>query len=211
MIKEKFCIIGVDNDYVDFIKRNSSFFIGYFSKKGLFYKSINKKKRLGDHVIKTWNTIKKKYNPTIIITMDDGKIREKLFKKIYIRNCNNLFLKHAYVAASSLKKLNKNKGILIQDFAKIMSNVKIFDGVKIHVGAHVHHDCKIGKFSTIAPKAVILGNVQIGDYSYIGANSTIKQRIKIGRGATVGAGSVVVKDVKSNDIVAGVPAKSIKN
>jgi sugar O-acyltransferase (sialic acid O-acetyltransferase NeuD family) len=211
MIKEKFCIIGVDNDYVDFIKRNSSFFIGYFSKKGLFYKSINKKKRLGDHVIKTWNTIKKKYNPTIIITMDDGKIREKLFKKIYRRNCNNLFLKHAYVAASSLRKLNKNKGILIQDFAKIMSNVKIFDGVKIHVGAHVHHDCKIGKFSTIAPKAVILGNVQIGDYSYIGANSTIKQRIKIGRGATVGAGSVVVKDVKSNDIVAGVPAKSIKN
>jgi sugar O-acyltransferase (sialic acid O-acetyltransferase NeuD family) len=143
--------------------------------------------------------------------MDDGKIREKLFKKIYRRNCNNLFLKHAYVAASSLRKLNKNKGILIQDFAKIMSNVKIFDGVKIHVGAHVHHDCKIGKFSTIAPKAVILGNVQIGDYSYIGANSTIKQRIKIGRGATVGAGSVVVKDVKSNDIVAGVPAKSIKN
>ena len=32
-----------------------------------------------------------------------------------------------------------------------------------------------------------------------------------GKGAIIGAGSVVVKNVKSNDIVAGVPALSIKN
>ena len=60
MIKEKFCIIGVDNDYVDFIKRNSSFFIGYFSKKGLFYKSINKKKEVVRSCYKNLEHYKKK-------------------------------------------------------------------------------------------------------------------------------------------------------
>ena len=31
----------------------------------------------------------------------------------------------------------------------------------------------IGEFTTIAPNAVILGNVSIGNRCYIGANSTI--------------------------------------
>ena len=48
-------------------------------------------------------------------------------------------------------------------------------------------------------------------YAYIGANSTIKQNVQIGKGAIIGAGAVVVKDVKNFDVVAGVPAKSIKN
>lgn len=211
MIKKNFCLVGIDNDFVDFIKRNSSLFLGYFSNKDRYYKSVNKKKRLGDHIYKKWIIIKKKSNPAAIITIDDGRVRETLIKKVFKKNCKNLILKKAYVSKTTLKKIEKKKGILIQDFTKIMSNVKIGDGTKIHIGAHVHHDNTIGKFVTIAPKAVLLGNVKIGDYSYIGANSTIKQKVKIGKGAIIGAGSVVVKNVKSNDIVAGVPALSIKN
>ena len=56
----------------------------------------------------------------------------------------------------------------------------------------------------------MLGNVKIGKHAYVGANTTIKQKVKIGEGAIVGAGSVVVKNVKKYDVVAGVPAKSIK-
>ena len=85
------------------------------------------------------------------------------------------------------------------------------NGVKINIGAQTHHDCLINDFVTIAPKALLLGNVQVGECSYIGANSTIKQNIKIGKGAVVGAGSVVIKNVNNYDVVAGVPARSIKN
>ncbi len=91
-----------------------------------------------------------------------------------------------------------------------MPNVEINNGVKIHIGAQIHHDCIIGEFSTIAPKALLLGNVEVGKNVYIGANSTIKQKIKIGKGAIIGAGSVVIRDVKDFDMVAGIPAKSIK-
>ena len=38
----------------------------------------------------------------------------------------------------------------------------------------------------------------------------LKQNIKIGEGAVIGAGSVVINDIKKFDVVAGVPAKSIK-
>ena len=168
------------------------------------------KKRLGDHILKKWIIVKRKLNPSVIVTIDDGKIREELMKKIF-KNCKNVILKKAYVSKTTLNKIKKRNGILIQDFAKIMSNVKIGNGTKINLGAPIPPDNIIGKYVTIAPKAVLLGNVKVSDYSYIGANSTIKQKVKIGKGAIVGAGSVVVKDVRSNDVVAGVPAKSIKN
>jgi len=211
MIKKKFCIIGIDNDFLDFIKRNSSLFLGYYSEKNRFYKSLIRKKRLGTHDKKTWLKMKGKLNPEVMIAIDDSKIREKLFKTIYKNNCKNIFLKKSYISSTSKLNLRNKKCILIQDFVKIMPNVSIGNGTKIHVGVQIHHDCKIEKFVTIAPKALLLGNVKVGAHSYIGAGSTIKQKIKIGRGAIIGAGAVVVKDVKNFDIVAGSPAKSIKH
>ena len=74
----------------------------------------------------------------------------------------------------------------------------------------IHHGSKVGKFATLAPASVILGNVKIGDYSYVGANTTIKQNIKIGNHCIIGAGSVVVKDVKNFEVVAGSPARLLR-
>ena len=39
----------------------------------------------------------------------------------------------------------------------------------------------------------------------------IGKGIKIGKGSIIGSGSVVVNDVKENTIVAGIPAKKIKD
>ena len=47
--------------------------------------------------------------------------------------------------------------------------------------------------------------------AWIGAAATILPGITIGENAIVAAGSVVTKDVPSNTIVAGVPAKHVKN
>ena len=59
--------------------------------------------------------------------------------------------------------------------------------------------------------AYIAGRVKIEDYASIGANSTILPDIIIGRGAIVGAGAVVTKNVKSNEVVAGNPARFLRN
>lgn len=44
----------------------------------------------------------------------------------------------------------------------------------------------------------------------IGSSSTILCGVTVGENAIIGAGSVVTKDVPSNTIVAGVPAKTIR-
>ncbi len=60
-------------------------------------------------------------------------------------------------------------------------------------------------------KSLICKSILIKRNAWIGAASTILPGITIGENAVVAAGSVVTKDVPSNTIVAGVPAKFIKN
>lgn len=54
------------------------------------------------------------------------------------------------------------------------------------------------------------GKVVIKDKAWIGFNSIILKGVTIGEGAIVGAGSVVTKDVPNWTIVAGNPAKIIR-
>ena len=52
--------------------------------------------------------------------------------------------------------------------------------------------------------------IHIGKNVWIGANATVLAGVTIGDGAVVAAGAVVTKDVQTNTIVGGVPAKIIK-
>jgi UDP-3-O-[3-hydroxymyristoyl] glucosamine N-acyltransferase len=45
----------------------------------------------------------------------------------------------------------------------------------------------------------------------MGLNCTLKNKISIGSRVIVGCGAAVINDVSDEDIVAGVPAKSIKD
>ena len=55
------------------------------------------------------------------------------------------------------------------------------------------------------------GDIVIGNDVWIGGRVIILPGVKIGEGAIIGAGSVVTKDVSEYDVVAGNPARVIKN
>ncbi len=209
MIKNKFCVVGVDKDIEEYLIENKLNYIGLISD----FKNKNYKigKRIGNETLKSWKKIKKKHNPDVFILIDDGKQREKLIKKIFKKNVKNLIYKETFINKFVYKEILKKKGLVIQKLCMISSNVKLGDGIKINIGSQIHHDVKVGEYSTIAPGAVILGSVKIGKNCYIGANSTIKQGITIGNNVIIGAGSTVVKNVKKFEVVAGNPAKKINS
>ncbi len=90
-------------------------------------------------------------------------------------------------------------------------NTVIEEGTKIDALCHIAHNVHIGKNTQVTAGVVVGGSTIIGNNCWLGLNSTIKHKIKIGNNVIVGSGSSVIHDVEDKDIVAGNPAKSIKN
>tara|TARA_Y200000002_G_scaffold373638_1_gene373084 strand:- start:420 stop:1001 length:582 start_codon:yes stop_codon:yes gene_type:complete len=91
--------------------------------------------------------------------------------------------------------------IVLGDFVQTGPNVMFF------AFNHGIEDMKIPMIQQDYYDADII----VEDDVWIGAGSIINAGVRIGAGTVIGAGSVVTKDIPSNSIAAGVPAKIIKN
>lgn len=97
-------------------------------------------------------------------------------------------------------------------------NVTILDIAPVHIGDY----CMIGPNTLITTvghpmtpegrreKMAYSKPVTIGDDVWIGGNCTILPGVTIGNNVIVAAGAVVTKDMPDNCVVAGVPARVIK-
>lgn len=75
-------------------------------------------------------------------------------------------------------------------------------GPHVQVLAHDASTCKTLGYAKI-------GRVTIGNNVFVGAGSIILPGVKIGDNSVIGAGSIVTKDVPTNMVYAGNPAKQI--
>ena len=87
-------------------------------------------------------------------------------------------------------------------------------------GIIIGEDCLLGHNCTICTVnhsqnpaergSMTCHTVSIGNRVWVGANVTILPGVTIGDGAIIAAGAVVNRDVEPNTIVAGIPARKIK-
>jgi serine acetyltransferase len=104
-------------------------------------------------------------------------------------------------------------GIDIPDTTVIGKGFMVFHGQSLII----HKDCLIGdnvlvRHNTTIGQAKNNGKVPvIGDNVEIGSNTVIIGDITIGNNCIIAAGSIVIKDVPENVIVAGNPARVVKN
>ncbi len=113
--------------------------------------------------------------------------------------------------------------------------IQIGDNVALNSGVILNADCggqiKIGNNVLVGPNVILRasnhntesvdqairyqghtpGQIVIEDDVWIGAGTLMLPNVTIGRGSVIGAGSVVTKDVAPYSVVAGNPAKFIRN
>ncbi len=98
-----------------------------------------------------------------------------------------------------------NEGCCFQD----QGGIEIGDGCLIGqqvVIATLNHDLNPQRRGDMFPKPV-----KIGKNVWVGAHSTILPGVTVGDNAVIAAGAVVTKDVPANTVVAGVPARKVKD
>lgn len=83
--------------------------------------------------------------------------------------------------------------------------------VVMHARSIVGKNCMIGQGVTIGGKSGWYEVPVIGDNVIINAGARIIGPVRIGNNVEIGANCVVVKDVPSNCVVAGVPARILKS
>lgn len=89
--------------------------------------------------------------------------------------------------------------------------VKIGDNVTITRGVRfLTHDGGVGLFRNEHPGINVFGKIIVGNNVFIGEDSLIMYDVTIGDNVIIGARSVVTKNVSSNNVVAGIPARVIK-
>lgn len=98
-----------------------------------------------------------------------------------------------------------------KSFINIGSYVMFGPSVLISGGDHDHRQVGIPMALVKEKGEGVDAGVTIHDDVWIGANVLIMKGVTIGEGAIVAAGSVVTKSVEPNSIVAGVPAKKIRD
>ena len=143
-----------------------------------------------------------------IVALSHPEERKKQIEYAIKHNINMINAIHPSVVINSDVVLGVN--VIIMSGAIIGYRSEVENGVFINTGVQIDHHCKLDKYSTLNPGCVLAGNVFVGEKAVIHTNATVINKIRIGKSSMVGAGCVVIKDVKVNDIVAGVPGRSIK-
>jgi len=92
-----------------------------------------------------------------------------------------------------------------------LNDTVIEDDVKIDNLVHVAHNCRIERGAFLIANSMIGGSTVVGEYAWIAPSTSLLNGIGIGRLTMTGMGSVVIKSVAENEIVAGLPAKKLRN
>jgi acetyltransferase-like isoleucine patch superfamily enzyme len=104
-------------------------------------------------------------------------------------------------------------GTVINVSTSIVSKIGVRIGADCLIGMNTSIlDCDMHKHAVVGEKPEdIAKEIIIKDHCWVGDNVTILKGVTIGEGSIVGAHSVVTKDVEARTMVAGVPARKIKD
>jgi UDP-perosamine 4-acetyltransferase len=64
-------------------------------------------------------------------------------------------------------------GVLVMPGAVVNALASIDDGVIVNTGAAIDHECTVGAFAHVAPRAALAGRVEVGEGTLIGIGSSV--------------------------------------
>jgi acetyltransferase-like isoleucine patch superfamily enzyme len=131
----------------------------------------------------------------------------KFGKKVYIDRFADINIKEG--------ELIVGDNTFIGQFSLICARKKIIIGSDCLIAEHVTIRDQNHKFDNnlsipVIKAGMTTSSIEIGNNVWIGAKVTVTKGVKIGDNCVIGANSVVTKNIPSNKVVAGAPAKILR-
>ncbi|MEQ6388847.1 2,3,4,5-tetrahydropyridine-2,6-dicarboxylate N-acetyltransferase [Bacillaceae bacterium S4-13-58] len=162
-----------------------------------------------------WNDIKEKLNENQIqdYVLENDR-RNSAIPLLDLKNINARIEPGAFIR----DQVEIGDGAVIMMGAVINIGSVIGEGTMIDMNVVLGGRATVGKNCHIGAGAVLAGVIEppsakpvlIEDDVVIGANAVVLEGVTVGKGSVVAAGSVVTKDVPPNTLVAGIPARVLK-
>lgn len=134
--------------------------------------------------------------------------------KLYLRSRKHYLKGNIFVAKLFMRINQLTHNCYIPYTAQIGENSKFAYGgisVVLHSESKIGKNCTIGQCCTIGGRTGHGGPPSIGDNVYIGPGARLLGGFTVGNNVVIGANAVVISDIPDNCMVAGVPARIVRN
>lgn len=146
----------------------------------------------------------------IVVCIGDNYVRSKVVEKIKMLAPDiefpSVIHKDAYVSPRAKLGI----GVIVMPLTCIDAGVVLEDFTFVGGGSVIPHNSILGKYSSVSAGVTVGGEFKLGEFSFVGIGAKAFHCITIGENTIVGAGSIVTKDIPSNCIAYGAPAKVIR-
>lgn len=146
-------------------------------------------------------------NLQVVVGIGEPAIREIIFNKLLADGIEAPTLIHPDVYIPESTKIGK--GVVIQYGCFVSCNVIIGDYVVLQPQCNIGHDVVVDEGCMISGFGNLSGAVHVGKWTYVGMSAAIMQTLSVGDYSIISMGAIVQKDVESNVIVMGNPARPI--
>jgi UDP-3-O-[3-hydroxymyristoyl] glucosamine N-acyltransferase len=94
--------------------------------------------------------------------------------------------------------------------AGVLHPTELGEGCKLDSHVQVAHNVRLGKGCLLASQSGIAGSTEAGDGLRLGGAASVDGHLRLGHGVSVAACSAVTKDWPDGSVVAGFPARPIR-
>ncbi|WP_420549279.1 NeuD/PglB/VioB family sugar acetyltransferase [Curvivirga sp.] len=145
------------------------------------------------------------------IGVGDNTRREKIYQETSANYPELVFLPLIHPSAVISQGAKIGEGTIIMPNVVVGAQCDIGQFCMLNTMSSIDHDGVMADFSSLAPGAILAGQVTLGPRSNIAIGAKVKHSVTIGANTVIGANSYVHSDMENNVVAYGTPAQVIRS
>jgi sugar O-acyltransferase (sialic acid O-acetyltransferase NeuD family) len=144
----------------------------------------------------------------VIVGIGDNRARRDMSDRLVAAGERLIVARHPFSSVAASATIGA--GSVICAGAVISTGATLGRGVILNTRASVDHDSEVGDFAHVSAGATVGAGCAVGEEAMIGLAAAVLSYRSVGARTLIGAGAVVTRDIISDVVAFGVPARVMR-